>query len=185
MFVSLFLRGYFSPAVVSLITTEAKLYSARYIESVIKEEVVNTNYDFFYDSVSHDGVLISSFDTNKANMVLSNTMNTLKNISDEFNSSNSFNVNVPISYLFIPSSYILSDIKLNVKTSSLLYYDVSLKTDIKEYGINNSLVTLSLNVNISYQVMVPMIKEVVDDSMVIPLSIELVNGKVPEMLFSS
>ena len=33
--------------------------------------------------------------------------------------------------------------------------------------------------------MVPMIKEVVDDSMVIPLSIELVNGKVPEMLFSS
>ena len=83
MFVSLFLRGYFSPAVVSLITTEAKLYSARYIENVIKEEVVNTNYDFFYDSVSHDGVLISSFDTNKANIVLSNTMNTLKNISDE------------------------------------------------------------------------------------------------------
>jgi hypothetical protein len=33
--------------------------------------------------------------------------------------------------------------------------------------------------------MVPLIKEVVDDSMVIPLSIELVNGKVPEMLFSS
>jgi hypothetical protein len=33
--------------------------------------------------------------------------------------------------------------------------------------------------------MVPLIKEVVDDSMVIPLSIELINGKVPEVLFSS
>ena len=181
---SLLLKGYFSESVVSIITTQAKVISQSYIEEIIKEEVVDKNYDLFYDSVSKDGVVISSFDVNKANIILSDTLKSLRQISDDFSEEAKFTVNVPVSYLFIPSSYILSDVKLNVSTSSLLYYDAKLKTDVKEYGINSSLVTLSIEINISYQVIVPLMFNVVENQIEVPLAIEVINGKVPEGLFS-
>ncbi len=178
------LSGYFSESVVSIITTKSKLNSQEYIERIIKEEVVSKNYDLFYESVSTDGVVISSFDVNKANIILSDAMGCLRCIADKFNEEGSFDVRVPISYLFIPSSYFLSDITLNVKTSSLLFYDVKIKTNIEEYGINSSIVTLSLQVEVSYQVIVPLMFEVVDNYIDVLLAVEVINGKVPEVLFS-
>ena len=177
-------NGYFSESVVSIITTKAKLTSQEYIERVIKEEVVSKNYDLFYESVSNEGIVVSSFDVNKANLILSNTMGSLRKISASFNENGSFDVNVPVSYLFIPSSYFLPEIKINVETSNLLYYDAKIKTDIKEYGINSSLVTLSLIIDITYQVIVPLMYQVVDNYIEVPLAIEVINGKVPEVLFS-
>lgn len=184
LFVSLFFCGYFSESVTKIIVTKAKITSQEYIGTVIQEEVVNKEFDLFYDSVSTDGVIVSSFNVNKANQILSDVMNKLKDISEEFNSDGSFEVMVPVSYLFIPSSYILPNIKLNVETSNLLYYDVKLEADVKEYGINSSLVSLKLVIDISYQVIVPLMFEVVDNSIEVPLALEIINGKVPEVLFS-
>lgn len=183
-FITMICNGYFSDNVQTLIIVNAKLNSLKHIEEVIKEEVVDNNYDFFYESVSEQGIVISSFDSNKANLVLVNTMNKLKEISNDYNSSGEFVVNVPVTYLFIPSSYFLSDIKLKIETSNFLYYDVKLKTNIKEYGINSSLVELIMVVDIKYQIYAPLMVSVVDNCIEVPLAIELVNGKVPEGLFS-
>ena len=125
-----------------------------------------------------------SFDVNKANLVLANTRSKLERISGEFNENNNFSVYVPVSYLFIPTSYILPNIKLNVETSSLLYYEAKLKTEIKEYGINSSMVSLILTVDIKYQVTVPLMYEIVDNSIDIPLAIEVISGKIPEVLLN-
>ena len=181
--VSMFFCGYFSDSVVDIINTKAKIASQTYIEEVIKEEVLAEEVNLFYKTVGTDGVIASSFDVYKANTLLANTMRKLKSISNDF-SENSFDVLVPVSYLFIPTSYILPNIKLTVETSSLMYYDVSLKTDIKEYGINSSLVSLILKVDISYQVIVPLMIQIVDNSIEIPLALEVINGKVPEVLLS-
>ena len=178
----MFFRGYFSEAVVNIITTQAKLSSNEYIGTIIKEEVNKGNYEFFYDSVSTDGVVYTSFDMNKANLLLANTMISLKEISDNYNSAGEFTVYVPISYLLIPSAYFFPNIKLTVEASNLLYYDAKLKTDVVEYGINSSLVSLYLTINISYQVMVPLMFEIVDNTIDIPLAVKVINGKVPEVL---
>lgn len=183
MIASLVLKGYFSDGVIAIIKAQSKLSSQAYIEKIIKEEIVDKNYDFFYDTVSTDGVLVCSFDVNKANSVLSETLRSLKTISEAFSEEIVFEVNIPVSYLFIPSSYLLPSVKLNVETSSLLYYNASIKTDVEDYGINNSLVTLSLEINIAYQVIVPLMFEVVDNHISIPLAVEIINGRVPEGLF--
>lgn len=180
----MFFKGYFSDSVVKIITTKAKITSQDYIGKIIKEEVITNDCDLFYDTVSTDGVVISSFDVNKANLILSNTMSSLKNISDNFNENGKFNVDVPVSYLFIPSSYIFPAVKINVETSQLLYYEAKIKSDVKEYGINSSLVSLILTIDIKYQVTIPMMLEIVENSIDIPLAIEVINGKVPEVLFT-
>ena len=178
----MFFRGYFSEAVVNIITTQAKLNSNEYIGTILKEEINKGDYEFFYDSVSTDGVVYTSFDTNKANLLIANTMLSLKKISDNYNKDGNFEVYVPISYLFIPSAYFFPNIKLTVEASNLLYYDVKLKTDVVEYGINSSLVSLYLTIDIKYQVIVPLMFEIVDNTIDIPLAVEIINGKVPEVL---
>ena len=182
--ISLFFCGYFSESVTQIIITKAKITSQEYIGEILTEEITNKEVDLFYDSVSKDGVVFSSFNVNKANQILSDVMNKLKDISEEFNEDGSFVVDIPVSYLFIPSSYLFPNVKVNVETSSLLYYDVKLKSDVKEYGINSSLVSLYLVVDISYQVVVPMMLEIVDNTIEVPLAMEVINGKVPEVLLS-
>ena len=179
----MFFCGYFSDAVVNVITTNAKITSQEYITRVLKEEVISDDLDLFYDNVSEDGMVFTSFDVNKANLILSNVRSSLEKISNDFNNQE-FTIFIPASYLFIPSSYILPNIKLNVETSKLLYYEASLKTDIKEYGINNSMVSLILTIDIMYQVTVPLMYQIVDNSIDIPLAIEVISGKIPEVLLN-
>lgn len=178
------LCGYFSDNVTNIITTKAKLESDYYIERVIKEEVLKEEYALFYKSVGSDGLTNASFDVAKANLLVVNSMSKLRKISKEFNINNDFDVEVPISYLFIPNSYFLPNMRLKVETSSLLYYDVKLKSDIKEYGINSSLVNLSLIINISYQVIVPLMIKIIDNEIEVPIAMEIINGKVPDVLFT-
>ena len=184
LIVSMIFYGYFSDGVMKIITTNAKITSQEYITRVLKEDIVDGDLNLFYDAVSEDGIVFRSFDVNKANLVLANTRSKLERISGEFNENNNFSVYVPVSYLFIPTSYILPNIKLNVETSSLLYYEAKLKTEIKEYGINSSMVSLILTVDIKYQVTVPLMYEIVDNSIDIPLAIEVISGKIPEVLLN-
>lgn len=183
-FIALICKGYFSENVKTLIIVNAKQNSLKHIESIISDEVIATGYDFFYDSVTEDGLVISSFDTNEANLVLANTMNKLKYISQNFEDNGSFDVTIPASYLFLPSSFIFSNLKLRVEASNLMYYDVKLKTNIKEYGLNNSLVELWMTVDIKYQIYAPLMISSIDNQIEVPLLVKIFNGRVPEGLFS-
>lgn len=184
LMISLFFNGYFSESVTDIIVTKAKITSQEYIGEILEEEIASKEIDLFYDSVSTDGVVISSFNVNKANQILNDVMRKLKDISNDFNQKGSFEVDIPVSYLFIPSSYLFPNVKVNVETSNLLYYDVKFKSDVSEYGINSSLVSLSLVIDIKYQVVVPLMIEIIDNSIEVPLALEIINGKVPEGLFS-
>ena len=184
LIISLFFRGYFSDSVKQLIVTKSKITSQEYIGEILNKEIADKELELFYDSVSTDGVVISSFDVNKANQILSDVMNRLNVISRDFNKDGSFDVDIPVSYLFIPSSYLFPNLKMNVETSNLLYYNCQLKSAVEEYGINSSLVSLTLVIDISYQVIVPMMFEVVNNTIEVPLALEIINGKVPEVLFS-
>ena len=184
LIISLFFRGYFSDSVKQLIVTKSKITSQEYIGEILNKEIADKELELFYDSVSTDGVVISSFDVNKANQILSDVMNRLNVISRDFNKDGSFDVDIPVSYLFIPSSYLFPNLKMNVETSNLLYYNCQLKSAVEEYGINSSLVSLTLVIDISYQVIVPMMFEVVNNTIEVPLALEIINCKVPEVLFS-
>jgi hypothetical protein len=180
----LFLRGYFSQATEAMILAKTKIVSAKYIENVIVDEVNDEEYKFFYQSVSNEGVVSASFDVYKANMVLGKVMNRLSKISSQFNENCRFDIDIPINYLFMSSSYLMSSVKMKVDCSSLLFYDAKLVSNVEEYGINSSLVSLFLAVSINYQIMIPFIYKDVSNYIEIPLALEIINGDVPDVLFS-
>ena len=181
---ALFLRGYFSKATEAMILAKAKIVSAKYIENILVDEVNDEEYKFFYQSVTNNGVIAASFDVNKANLIVGKVMNRLSKIASEFNENCTFDIEIPVNYLFMPSSYLMSSVKMQVDCSSLLFYETKLVSKVEEYGINSSLVSLSLAVNINYQIIIPFIYKDVSNYIEIPLSLEIINGDVPDVLFS-
>ena len=50
---------------------------------------------------------------------------------------------------------------------------------MKEYGINNSLITVSMEVSVEIQVVLPLTTDYISITNYIPLAIKLIQGKVP------
>lgn len=181
--VSLISHGYFSDAVKTVVVTKAKNIGAKYITDVISNEINTEEINLFYEKVSEDGIVSASFDVNKANSILNNVRSNLDKMVESFNNDCDFKVDIPVNYLFIPSSYFMSNVTLDVDCSNIISYEAKLISDIKEYGINSSLVSLFVAIDIKYQVVIPFIYSDVISYIEIPLALEIINGKVPDVLF--
>ena len=55
-----------------------------------------------------------------------------------------------------------------------------LETEIKEYGINNSLITVSVEVKVELMVILPLSTDYVSITNYVPIAVKLIHGKVPE-----
>lgn len=181
--VSIISHGYFSEAVKTVVVTKAKNVGAKYITEIIGEEINTKEIKLFYEKVSNDGVIQASFDVNKANIILNDVRSKLDNLVETFNNDCDFKVDIPVNYLFIPSSYFLSNVTLDVDCSNIISYEAKLVSDIKEYGINSSLVSLIVAIDIKYQVVIPFIYSDIISYVEIPLALEIINGEVPDVLF--
>jgi hypothetical protein len=181
--VSLISHGYFSEAVKTVVVTKAKNVGSKYVTDIIGEEINTKEIKLFYEKVSNDGVIQASFDVNKANIILNDVRSKLDNLVETFNNDCDFKVDIPVNYLFIPSSYFLSNVTLDVDCSNIISYEAKLVSDIKEYGINSSLVSLVVAIDIKYQVVIPFIYSDIISYVEIPLALEIINGEVPDVLF--
>ena len=55
-----------------------------------------------------------------------------------------------------------------------------IKTEVKEYGINNSLITFYSSVTVEMMVTLPFSSDYISITNLVPISIKLIHGKVPE-----
>ena len=80
------------------------------------------------------------------------------------------------------NSSLLSNIGPRIPVRFYLIGDVTsnVETEVKEYGINNALVKLSIRINVSGKVNLPFVSENVTVDMVIPVSMKIIQGKIPE-----
>lgn len=86
---------------------------------------------------------------------------------------------VPTGIIF--NNGLLSNIgpKIPVKLSLVGDITTDIKTNVKEYGINNAIIEISIKVTVTEQVVIPFNKKDVIIETDIPLAIRLVKGEVP------
>lgn len=60
-----------------------------------------------------------------------------------------------------------------------------IKTQIKDYGINNALLELDINIEAEIQIILPFNHKISTITFTTPLSIELINGKVPSYYYGN
>lgn len=101
-----------------------------------------------------------------------------------FNKLDNFNINedyfsFPISRAF--NSTIFGDYgpKIPIKLKLIGNVTSGINTDVKDYGINNSIVTISVEIKVELMVILPITTENISITNYIPLSIKMIQGKVP------
>ena len=79
------------------------------------------------------------------------------------------------------NNFILSNLgpAIPIKLSITGEIESYISTTVVEYGINNALITVYININVSEQIMMPFMTKKITISQQIPISMNIMNGKIP------
>jgi len=100
-------------------------------------------------------------------------------ISDSGIFGNGIILEVPLG--IVTNNYLLASLgpRIPVKISLTGEFESQLSTEVKEYGINNALISLNIDIRVTEQITMPFITEKIIIENQIPVTINLVNGKIP------
>lgn len=81
----------------------------------------------------------------------------------------------------ITDNFLLNNLgpKIPVKISLTGEFESFVSTDVQEYGINNAMLTIYINIKVSEQVTMPFITDKITVENKIPIFMSLVNGTIP------
>ena len=82
----------------------------------------------------------------------------------------------------ISNSALLTNLGPKVPVKLSLIGDVSsgFSTEVEEYGINNALITLNIDIEVNAKVVLPFVSDDMNISASIPIAMKVIQGKIPE-----
>lgn len=173
--------------------------------SINKEVTDNINIEdlFILNKDNSDNINTVDFNPVTVNQLLTSvTTNVYENLLllengglDWYNFESEININLEeekndiIFYvpLFLATNNILLNNigpKVPVKLELVGSVVSNVVTNITNYGINNALVEVFVEITVTQQVILPFLSEKIEITSKIPLSIKLINGQVPEYYFN-
>lgn len=167
-----------------------------YIIEYSKEETINYTSDIVNNSIDDNTLKLLDndnlyqitrnqdneiemidYNTYLANIILKNIVNNIENGMSSIENNIAFYV--PFGVIF--NNFMFSNLGPNLPVRIKLISSVlsSIETKIKDYGINNSLIEISVNIELKERIMLPLMSDVITYNISIPISYKIVNGKIP------
>lgn len=192
-----------SPILMNYAELETKKLSSIVINRAVNKQLANgMNIDEMFNIIKNDNGEIATIDFNPAivNKVLNTTTNVvlinLKAIEegnidfielpdilisyDKEKLKNGIIYEIPLGT--ITNSGFLSNLgpKIPIKLNIIGSVESNVKTNIKEYGINNALVEIYIRISVTEQINVPFISKRVTVTSDIPVALKVIQGSVPK-----
>ena len=192
-----------SPILMNYAELETKKLSSIVINRAVNKQLANCmNIDEMFNIIKNDNGEIATIDFNPAivNKVLNTTTNVvlinLKAIeegnidfielpdilisNDKDKLKNGIIYEIPLGT--ITNSGFLSNLgpKIPIKLNIIGSVESNVKTNIKEYGINNALVEIYIRISVTEQINVPFISKRVTVTSDIPVALKVIQGSVPK-----
>lgn len=156
------------------------------INESMKETIVSENInDILKITKNQNNEIIEvSFDNVVTNKILQNLnasllKNTLK-LEENNGSYKSIIYNVPFNVLSEKTVLIGIGPKIPFKLEIISSSNNNITTNVKEYGINNSLIELLLEIELNVQIILPFVSERTVIKKNIPIGTKIIQGKIPE-----
>lgn len=187
-----FLSNKVMPFYMNYSEAEMKRVVTTVINKSVTEEVTNQLEvdSLFVLKKENDNTIIVDFDPVIVNRVMSKisdvVYNNLKLISKK-DKLTLEKYNLDESYFYIPSGIIFNTTMLNnvgpripINLEIISSVNPNLKTEVTEYGINNSLIEVYINVIVDVKMILPMYANTMQIVVVLPLAVKLIQGEVPK-----
>ena len=184
-----------TPIVMKYSTSEMKRIVSVIINRSVNSDILNKEDmdNLFIISKSNNGEISSiTLDSIIVNKITDNISDAcednLRLIEEEKYSEIKKKFNIGEEYFFVPSGIIFNNNLLNrlgpkIPIAMKMIGNVTsgIKTEVKEYGINNSLITISVEIKVEIMVVLPFSSDYISISNDVPFVIKLIQGKVPQL----
>ena len=172
------------------IMSEMKNISTDIINKTVSNELSNFNDNLIYITKnSNDEIQTIDYNSNTANKILvsitDDILNNLKSLENDLvytkeSYSKGVIYTIPLGSAF--ENVFIGNLgpKIPVKLNIVGNVHSNIKTNVKEYGINNALIEILISVSVNEKVIIPFMSDNINISIDIPISMRLVQGKVPE-----
>lgn len=193
-----------SPLMISIAEEETKKISSIIINDSIKKELDNglTFDKLFITTYENNNISTIDFDSIIVNRVLNNITNNIilgiKSIENgDINNLDMLpNYNkkklkkgiiyeIPLSYSY--NNVFLSNLspKVPVKMHMIGNVNSNIRTKVTDYGINNALLEVYIDVEIELQVILPILSSKITNKSSIPIAIKMIKGDIPKYFSSN
>ena len=181
-----------SPKLIEYATLEIKKQSGLIItESIKLEDIEKLKIEDIYKITKNNNNEILTVDVNtiELNKIMKNTtVNIQKNLKkleqgiiDDNNEENKNGTVLKIPLGQIYNNFLLNNLgpKIPVKLKILGDIETKINTNIKNYGLNSALIELTLDITVKEKVILPISTQETKVEKNIPLTIKLIEGKIP------
>ncbi|MDD3452662.1 MAG: sporulation protein YunB [Bacilli bacterium] len=192
------------PVFMDYAESEANKIAVLVINQAINEEITNNlNIEDLFLIIKDNNGNIKSIDFNPiyVNKMLSKINNNVQNylskleqgkINLENNKYYNKNDKLKSGVIFeIPSGVIFNNVilsnigpKIPVKLNMIGNISSNIYTDVTEYGINNAVVKIFVNIQMMEQVILPYVSKKITVKSDIPIAIKLIQGEIPNYYFN-
>ena len=181
-----------SPLVMNYSIGEMKRITSIIINRSINSDILNkSDMDKLYIINKDNDIMTITLDSVIVNQITDNISDACEDnlrlieegkyniLKDKFNIHEDL-FYVPSSILFNNTllSFIGPKIPINLKIIGNVTSGI--EANVKDYGINNSLITISAEITVEVMVILPFSSDCVSITNYVPISIKLIQGKVPE-----
>lgn len=194
--ISIILIVVLNKKIIPIYINYSEIEMKRVVTTVINKSINETYFEDDLFIIKNEGdIKIIDYDPKVLNKIISNISNNvydnLKLVENmDSNLLNKFNINKNIFY--IPSFIIFNSVMLNnlgpkipVKLEIIEAVNSNLETKVTEYGINNSLIEVSVKVNVSLKMILPISSKNINVSVIVPLNVKIIQGNIPEYYFGN
>lgn len=203
---SVFINYYSSkalPLLMSYAEAEAKKLIILVINKAVTKQINNVDTDQIFDvTYNNNGeVILIDFNSKRTSIALSTITSLIElnlraieegkidilelpdNSLDAFDTElldKGIILEVPLGV--ISESALLTNLGPKVPVKLTLIGDVSsgFSTDVTEYGINNALITLYIDVEVAARIVLPFVSDDINITSSIPIAMKVIQGKIPE-----
>lgn len=183
---SILIKGYFSEAVSEYVRFDCSNKIQEMLIQTLNEDVIETmpvNNLLNVEYNDNKELVYAYIDTKQTNEILGQTSTTIAALNNEFN-NNDKTINIPIGYIFSQNVFFANGITVPITISPVSTYNMKIDTKVEEYGINSSLVTVSLVYEFNFKAIIPLITNDIYIRNDIVLVTTVLYGEVPEYFFT-
>ena len=166
----------------------AEAEARKYMTMVINDATKGVKFDknLFTIQRENDEIKMINYNSYEATKLINEITNNIQDRLNNYDSYyNSMIGDIPLGLIF--ENGLIKNFGPKIKVRIDMVGDVisQLETEVKPYGINNALVEVRVRIEGNVRVILPLTSKEIKINNMIPISINIINGKIPEAYFSS
>lgn len=177
-------ESYFDENVLEYVKIKALQIYEDNVTNVIKASVLeNISDDLMKLKYNDDGKISYAYlDTYEALNIKSEASSMLSKLNPEIENSVNY-VSVPVGYFFTRKFMLTDGLRVPLKLSVYQAFDSEIISNVSDYGINNQLYEISLQIKMNIYVQIPFQEQIIAYEDKILLSSGIINNDIPNYYF--